>query len=72
MGVSPCNDACELASIKTEEGTGIGIKVEEIPEAISFPEIKAEPDEVSYMSVCHQYTIMARLFRSLCYLGLPT
>jgi len=31
------------------------IKVGEIPEPISFPEIKAEPDEMSYMSVCHQY-----------------
>jgi hypothetical protein len=30
------------------------IKVEEIPEPLSFPEIKAESDEVSYMSVCHQ------------------
>jgi hypothetical protein len=48
------------------------IKVEEIPEPILFPEIKPEPDEVSYVSVCRQYTMMARVFRSLCYLGLPT
>ena len=47
------------------------IKMEEIPETISFPEIKAEPDEVSNVSVCHQYTIVARLFSGLCYLGLP-
>jgi len=45
--------------------------VEAIPETISFPGIKAEPYEVSYVSVYHLYTIMARLFRSLCYLGLP-
>jgi hypothetical protein len=70
MCVSPCNDAHEVTSIKCEEGTDI--KVEEIPENISFPKIKAEPDEVSYVSVCHQYTIMARVFRSLFYLGLPT
>jgi hypothetical protein len=29
-----------------------GIKQEEIPEDISFPDIKAEPDEVSYVCVC--------------------
>jgi len=56
MCVSPCDDACEVISKKAEPGTGIEIKVEENPEPISFPEIKAEPDEVSYMSVCHQYT----------------
>jgi hypothetical protein len=72
MGVSPCNDACEVISIKSEPGTGIEIKVEEIPEPISFPEIKAEPEEVSYMSVCHQYTKIAKLFSRLFYLGLPT
>ena len=71
MCVSPRNDACEGTSIKTEEDTDIKIKVEEIPETISFPKIKAEPDEVSYVSVCHHYTIMARLFSGLCYLGLP-
>ena len=42
--VSPCDDACEVMSIKAEPGTGIEIKVEENPEPISFPEIKAEPD----------------------------
>jgi proline racemase len=29
----------------------ISIKVEEVPEPISFPVIKVEPDEVSYLSV---------------------
>jgi len=38
-------NACEVASIKTEPGTDIDIKVEEFPEAISFPEIKTEPVE---------------------------
>jgi hypothetical protein len=38
-------------SIKTEQDTDIEIKVEENPEPISFPEIKVEPDEVSYISV---------------------
>ena len=33
----------------------IGIKQEEIPEDISFPDIKAEPDEVSYVCVCVCY-----------------
>jgi len=30
----------------------IGIKQEEISEDISFPDIKTEPDEVSYVCVC--------------------
>jgi hypothetical protein len=34
-------------AIKTEED--IGIKQEEIPEDITFPDIKAEPDAVSYV-----------------------
>jgi hypothetical protein len=65
MCVSPCNDACEVISIKIEEGTDMEIKVEEIPETISFPEIKAEPDEVSNVSLCHLYTIVIRLFSGL-------
>ena len=44
MCVSPCDDACEVISIKAEPGTGIEIKVEENSEPISFPEIKAEQD----------------------------
>jgi len=72
MYESSCNDACEVASIKTEPGTDIKIKVEEFPEPISFPKIKTEPDEVSYVSVCHRYTKLARLFSGLSYLGLPT
>ena len=70
--VSPCSDACEVINIKTEQGTDKEIKVEETPEPIRFAEIKGEPDEVSNGSVCHQYTIVDRLFSGLCYLGLPT
>ena len=70
--VSPCNDACEVISIKAEPGTGIEIKVEEIPEPISFPAIKAEPEEVSYIFVCHHYTKITKVFSGFFYLGLPT
>jgi hypothetical protein len=70
--VSPCNDECQVISVQAEQGTDMEVKVEEIPESLSFTEIKAEPDEVSYVSVCHQYTIMARLFSGLCCLGLST
>jgi len=70
--VSPCNDECQVISVQAEQDTDIEMKVEEIPEPLSFPEIKAEPDEVSYVSVCHQYTIMTRLFSGVCYLGLST
>jgi hypothetical protein len=52
MSVLPCNDECEVICIKAEQHTDIEIKEEEIPEPISFPEIKDEPDDVSYMSVC--------------------
>ena len=34
------------------EEVSIGIKQEEIPEDISFPDIKTEPVEVSYVCVC--------------------
>jgi hypothetical protein len=41
----------ERCTTVNEEG-GVYIKEEENPEDITFPEIKAEPDEVGYMSVC--------------------
>jgi hypothetical protein len=55
----PCNetsvtsysDAHEVITIKVEEDTDVCTKVE-IPEPISFPAIKSEQDEVSYMSLC--------------------
>jgi len=34
------------------EEVPISIKQEEIPEDISFPDIKLEPNEVSYVWVC--------------------
>jgi len=43
----------------------IGIKQEEIPEDITFPDIKSEPDEVSYVCICllldtfYQYRYMS-------------
>lgn len=55
------DDTHEVISIKVEEDSGVAVKVEAIPEPISFPPIKAEPDEVSYLPVfplldtCHQY-----------------
>jgi hypothetical protein len=36
-----------MIDIKVEEDTDMTIKVEESPEAISFPPIKPEQDEVS-------------------------
>jgi len=49
----------------------ISIKVEENPEPISFPAIKVEPEEVSYLSVCplldtcHQYPLMPSVSHDL-------
>ena len=46
-------DIIEEAFIAVNEEGNIGIKQEEIPEDItSFPDIKSEPDEVSYVCVC--------------------
>jgi len=42
----------EECFIAVNEEAPIGIKQEEIPEDIAFLDIKAEPDEVSYMCVC--------------------
>jgi hypothetical protein len=35
-----------------KEEADIGIKQEERPEDITFPDIKAEPDEVRYVCIC--------------------
>ena len=63
----PSSDgACNFSNIKVEddvdvkeegfvavnEEADIGIKQEEIPEDITFPDIKAEPVEVSYVCIC--------------------
>jgi len=41
--------------IAINEEAAVRIKQEEIPEDISFPGIKPEPDEVSYVCVCVCY-----------------
>jgi hypothetical protein len=60
------DDVCNFSSMEVEEDVDvnlegfitineevdIGIKQEEIPEDINFPDIKAEPVEVSYVCVC--------------------
>jgi hypothetical protein len=51
-GATSRNDAPAVISIKVEEGTDIHTQPKEIPVPISFPAIKAEQDEVSYMSLC--------------------
>jgi len=43
--------AVEEGSIAVNEEAPTGIKQEEIPEDIAFPDIKAEPNEVSYVCV---------------------
>jgi len=42
----------EEAFIAVNEEVDIGIKQEEIREDVNFLDIKAEPDEVSYVCVC--------------------
>ena len=46
------NVVIEEHSIAVNKEAGIGIKQEEIPEDITFPDIKSETDEVSYVCVC--------------------
>jgi len=45
-------DVIEEGFIPINEEAVLGIKQEEIPEDINFPDIKSEPDEVSYVCVC--------------------
>ena len=42
----------EVCFVAVNNEVPTGIKREEIPEDISFPDIKAEPHEVSYVCVC--------------------
>ena len=51
MEVEKDVDVIEEAFIAVNEEADIGIKQEEIPEDINFPDIKSEPDEVSYVCV---------------------
>jgi hypothetical protein len=52
MEVEKDVDVIEEGFIAVNEEADIGIKQEEIPEDINFPDIKAEPDEVSYLCIC--------------------
>ena len=69
--VTASDDACEEISVKAEEDSGVTMKVEEIPEPVSFSAIKAEPDEVSYLPVCqlldtcHLHPKMSNVFHVL-------
>jgi hypothetical protein len=45
-------DIIEESFIAVNKEVDIGIKQEEIPEDINFPDIKSEPEEVSYVCVC--------------------
>jgi hypothetical protein len=47
-------DVEEIQEIFTaiNEDSDIGVKQEEIPGHITFPEIKSEPDKVSYVFIC--------------------
>jgi len=38
--------------IAVHEEVDLGVKQEEIPGDIAFPDIKSEPDEVSYVCIC--------------------
>jgi len=45
-------DVIEESFIAVNKEADIGIKQEEIPEDISFPDIKSEPEKVSFVCVC--------------------
>jgi hypothetical protein len=45
-------DVIEEIFIAVNEQVDRGIKQEEIPGDINFPDIKSEPDEVSYVCIC--------------------
>ena len=54
-------DAYGVISVKREEDSGIDCQAEEIPIAISFPTIKCEQDEVSYISVCPFFVLCVNI-----------
>jgi len=45
-------DVIEEIFVSINDEVDIGIKQEEIPGVITFPDIKSEPDEVSYVCIC--------------------
>ena len=68
-------DVTEVGIIAINEEVDIGIKQEKIPEDIKFPDIKAEPDNVSFLCVClsldtfYQYPEMSVVFVMLLFLA---
>ena len=52
MDVEEDVDVIEEVFISTNEEVDISIKQEEILRDITFPDIKCEPDEVSYVCIC--------------------
>jgi len=48
----PSIDAYGVISVKCEDNSDIDCQEEEIRVALSFPTIKCEQDEVSYISLC--------------------
>jgi len=45
-------DVIEVVFISINEEVDISIKQEEIPRDITFPDMKSEPSEVSYVCIC--------------------
>ena len=45
-------DVIEEVFISINEEVDISMKQEEIPRDITFPDLKSEPDEVSYVCIC--------------------
>ena len=56
-------DVIEELFISINEEVDRGIKQEEIPRDITFPDIKSEPDEVSYFCLCLLWYIFYRVGR---------
>jgi hypothetical protein len=53
-----CIGAYDVISVKREEDSDTDCQGEGNPIAISFPTIKCEQDEVSYISVCPLYSFL--------------
>ena len=56
----------EEGFISINEEAAVRIKEEEIPEVINFPDIKSEPDEVSYMSVIRHIFLVSTNVSCFC------
>jgi hypothetical protein len=51
MKVEQDEDVIEEVFVAINEEADMGIKQEEIPGDITFPDIKSEPDKVSYVCI---------------------